>query len=116
MQVKETVVRWRGIDLEVASMNYYAKRRVNGQRDTIHEAVRDLNRINGERSDRETHAGTNLAQVSIIEQVVLFQLVFHQGQCELSAKDRHAQFREDPRQPANMVFMPVGEDNATDLF
>ena len=36
-------------------------------------------------------AGADLAQVGVVEQSVLFQLVFHVGQRELGAPDRHVQ-------------------------
>ena len=69
--------------------------------------------VNGPRLKRD--AGADLAQVRVVEQAVLFQLVFHQRQRELGAEDRHPQFGKHPGQRADVVFMPVGQNDAADF-
>ncbi len=45
--------------------------------------------MDGERPYLETFIRLDLAQIGIVEQSVLFQFVFHVGERELRAKDRH---------------------------
>ena len=42
--------------VEIPGVNNYTNRRVDGERDAIHEAVRDLNRMDGKRSDTKAPA------------------------------------------------------------
>ena len=56
MQVKQAIVGGSGIDFEIPGVNNYTNRRVDGERDAIHEAVRDLNRMDGKRSDTKAPA------------------------------------------------------------
>ena len=79
VQIEQMIVGGRGIDFEVAGVNDHAQRSVNCERDTIHQAVRHPNGMNGERSDFEALAGTNLAQVGVVEQSVLVEFVFDIG-------------------------------------
>ena len=51
VQIEEPVVGRRGIDFEVAGVNDDAQRRVNGERHAIHQAMRYLDRVNGEGAD-----------------------------------------------------------------
>ena len=112
VQVEETVVGRGRIDFEVAGVNDHAERRMDRQRDAIHQAVRDLDGMDGERPDLESLAGPHLAQVGIVEQAVLVQLVFDVGQREFGAPDGNVQFRKNPGQGADVVFVTVGEDDA----
>src|SRR5205807_8266285 len=115
VQVKQPVVGGRGVNFEIAGMDNYANRRVDGQGNTVHQAVRYLNGIDGEWSQGKAASGPNLAQVGTVEQLMLFQLVFDQGQRKFRAENRHVQLRKDPGQSADMVFMAVSQDNAADL-
>ena len=112
VQIEQPVVGRRGIDFEIAGMNDHAQRRVDRQRHAIHQAVRHLDGMDGERPDLETLARADLAQIGIVEQSVLFQLVFDVGQRELRAPDRHVQFAQNPGQRADVVFVAVGQNDA----
>ena len=112
VQIEQPVVGRRGINLEIAGVDHDAQRRVDRQRNAIHQAVRDLNGMDGERPDLEAFAGPNLAQIGVVEQTVLVQLVFDIGQREFGAPDRHIQFGKNPRQRANVVFVAVGQNDA----
>jgi hypothetical protein len=97
-----------GSNLEIAGMNDHSQRSVDGQRYAIHQAMRDLNGVDREWPDLETLARTDLAQVGVVEQAVLFELVFHVGQGELRAPDRYIQLTENPGQRADVVFVGRG--------
>ena len=116
MQVEETVVGGRGIDLEVAGVQHDSERRVDGERDAIDQAVRDLQRMNGERANLEALSGANLAQVGVVEQLVFVELIFNVGQRELGGPDRDIEFAEDPGQGADVVFVAVREDDAAHML
>ena len=116
MQVEEAVVGGRRIDLEVAGMQHDAERRVDGERDAIDQAVRYLQRMNGERPNLEAFSGTNFAQVGVVEQLVFVELVFDIGQRELGAPDGNIQFAENPGQGADVVFVAVRKHDAAHML
>ena len=112
VQIEKLVVGGRRIDFEITGMDDDAERRVNGERDTIDQAVRDLDRMDGEGSGLEALVSAHLAQVGIVEQSVLVELVLDIGEREFGAPDGHLQFGEKPRKSANVVLMAVSEDDA----
>ena len=57
----------------------------------------------------------HLDQVGIIQQPMLFQLALDIGQRELRAIHRHVQLGQDPRQPADVVLMPMRQQDRADL-
>ena len=116
VQIEEAVVGRRWIDLEVAGMQHDAERRVDGERNAIDQAVRDLQRMNRERPDLEAFSGTDLAQVGVVEELVFVELVFDVGQRELGAPDGNVQFAENPGQGADVVFVAVGEHDAAHML
>ena len=109
VQVEEAIVGRRRIDLEVAGMNQNAQRRVDRQRHAIHQAVRHVDGIDGERPDLEALARLDLVEHGIVEQAVLFQLAFHISQREFGAVYRHVQLGEQPGQCADVVFVSMGQ-------
>ena len=60
-------------------------------------------------------AGDNLLQISVVQKVVLFELALDKGERELSPVDRNIQFREDPWQAADVVLVPVRQNDAAHL-
>jgi len=116
VQIEKLVVGWRGIDFEVASMNDDAQGAVNGERYAVDQAVRDPNRMDCERAQLDALIGAHFAQIGVVEQAVLVELVFDVGERELRAVDRDVEFREDPRQGADVVFVAVREDDAADAL
>ena len=111
VQIEEPVVGRRRVDLEVSGVDQDAERRVNGQRHAIHQAVRDLNRTNGEGADLEAVTGANLVEHGVVQQRVFFELAFDQGQRELGAIDRNVELRQHPGQPADVIFVSVRQDD-----
>ena len=63
MQVEKLVVGGRGINFEIAGVQQHAQRRVDSQRHAIHQAVRHLNGMNGERPNAKTLAGADFIQL-----------------------------------------------------
>ena len=90
------IIRGRGIDLEIAGVDNDTERRVNRQRNTIHQAVGYADGMNGERPGLESLPGMHFAEVSIFEQSMLIEFVLHVCQSELGAPDGNVKFRENP--------------------
>src|SRR5215467_10069638 len=97
-------------------MDDHAERTVNGKSNAIDQAVRDLNGMDGEGSDLDSLMGANLPKVSIVEQSVLVEFVFDVGERELSTPHRNIQFGQNPGERANVVFVPVGENDAANAL
>ena len=116
VQIEEPVVGGRRIDLEVAGMNQDAQRRMDRQRHAVHQAVRHLDGIDGERADLEALARPDLVEHGVVEQAVLFQLALDIGQGELGAIHRHVQFGQNPGQRADVVFVAVGQHDAAHVL
>ncbi len=116
MQIEEAIVRGRGIDLEVAGMNQDSQRRVDGQRDAIHQAVRHLDGLDGEGPDAKRLPGADFVQHGVVEQPVLVQLVLDVGQGELGAVDRDVQLREQPGNGADVVLVPVRQNQGANMI
>ena len=116
VQVKELVVGRRQVDLEVAGVDDHAQRRMHRQRHRAHNRMGDLDGMDGERAELKAFSRQHLVQLGVFQQAVLFQFVFHVGKGELRAINRHVQLGDQPWDAANVVLMPVGEQNAADLF
>ena len=104
-------VQRRKIDLEVAGVNHDADRGLDSQRHAIHQRVGHADGLNREWPDRKLLARSNLNQFGFIEQFVLFELAFDIRQRELGAIHRHLELAQNPRQPANVVLVPVGQND-----
>src|ERR1700682_2334864 len=72
--------------------------------------------MNGEGSNLEPFAGTNFAQVGVVEELVFVELIFDVGQRELGRPNRNIQFAENPRQSADVIFVAVGQDDAAHML
>jgi hypothetical protein len=75
----------------------------------------DADGHDGKWPQRETAAGEYLDELGIVEQAVLVELALHIGESELGAVDRDVELGEDPRETADVVFMPVRKDYPADL-
>ena len=60
---------------------------------------------------RELFLGRDLDQLGLVEQLMLFELAFDIGQRELGGVDRNLELTENPGQAADMVLVPVGQDD-----
>ena len=79
MQVECLAVRGREVDLEVTGVHDHADRGLNGQRDTIDQAVSDPNGLDGKGAQVELLPRRNLDQLCRFKQPVLFELAFDVG-------------------------------------
>ncbi len=116
MQVEKFVVGGSGIDFEIASVNDDAERSVNGERDAIDQAVRDVDGMDGEDSSLEALVGAHFAEVGVVEQAVLVEFVFDVGEREFGAPDRDLKFGKHPGKGADVVFVAVSENDAADAL
>src|SRR5277367_3803433 len=73
VQVKHLVVGGSGVDLEIAGVNQYSERGVDGQRYAIDKTMRNVNRMDGEGPYLEPLSRPHLTQICILEQSVFFQ-------------------------------------------
>jgi hypothetical protein len=97
-------------------VQHHAERRVNRKSDAIHQAVRDLQGMNGEGSNLETFSRTNFAQIGRVEKLVFIELIFDVGKRELGGPDRDVQFAENPGQGSDVIFVPVRKHDAAHQF
>src|SRR5271170_3168774 len=116
MKVEQSIVGGSGVDLEVAGVNNDSQRRMDGQCDTIHQAVSDGDGVDGKRADLEALAGPNLVQLSVIEKTMLVEFVLDIGEGKLGAPDRHVELGKNPGQGADVVFVAVSEDDGAHLL
>ena len=108
------VVGRRKVDLEVAGMDHDADWRLDGQRNAIHQRVRYADGLDGEGPEVKLALRFDLDQLGIVQEPVLFQLALDIGQRELRGVDRHIELAQDPGQAADVVLMPMGEDDPAD--
>src|SRR6266853_2823503 len=116
VQIKQTVISGSRVNFEVARMQHHAKWGVDGQGDAIDQAVRYLQRMNRKRPNFKPLSGTNLAQIGIIQQLMLVKFIFDISQRELGAPDRNIQFAEYPGQRADVIFVAVGKHDAAHIL
>ncbi len=113
--VERPPVGRRQVDLEVAGMQHDADRRVDRQSDAVHQRVGYTDGHDAERAQRKAAAGSDLDQLRVVQQAVLFELAFDIRQGELGAVDRHVQLGEDPRQATDVVLVAVGQHDPAHL-
>ena len=73
MQIEEPIVGRCGIYFEIAGVDENPNRRVDGEGDAIHQAVGDLDGMNGEWAHAEALAAHDGVQLRFFQQPVLFQ-------------------------------------------
>ncbi len=96
-------------------MNDDAHRRLDRQCHAIHQRVRHADRLDGEWPDGELFFGRDLDQLDLVQQLVLFQLVFHVGQRELGGIHRNLQLVQDPGQSADVVLVAVRQHDGANV-
>src|SRR5437667_8633007 len=116
MQIEEAIVSGRRIYFEIAGVDENPNRRVDGEGDAIHQAVRDLDGMNGEWPHAEALAADDSMQLRLLQQTVFFQLVFDVGQGEFRAVDRDGELSKNPGQAADVVFMAVSENDGANML
>src|SRR5262249_38377915 len=99
------------VPLELPGMNDHAQRRVDCQGDAVHQAVGNANRMNDERSHAEPLVRFYLVKLCVVQQLMFFEFVLHQCECEFGGIDWNVELGENPGKPADMVLMSVREDD-----
>jgi hypothetical protein len=69
----------------------------------------------GEGAEGEAATGEDFDEFGVVEEAMLIELAFDVGEGELGAVDGDVELGEDPGEPADVVFVSVGEDDAADL-
>ncbi len=116
VQIERLVVERREIDLEVAGVDHDADRRLDRQGHAIHQRMSHPDRLDGERADGELFLGRDLDERGLVEQMMLFELAFDKGQRELGGVHRNLELAQNPGQAADVIFVPVGEDDGPDIL
>jgi hypothetical protein len=60
-------------------------------------------------------SGDEFLEDGVVEEAVLVEFIFDVGEGEFGAVDGDVEFGEDPGEAADVVLMPVGEDDGADL-
>ena len=107
VHVRGVAVHGVAVDLEVAGVQHAAHGGFDAQRVALDDGVADRDEVEGERADLHAVAGLHRPQVGV--DAVLLELGGHQGQGEVRAVHRHVDVRQQPRQRADVVLVPVGQ-------
>src|SRR5579864_3092533 len=67
VQVEETIVGGRGVNFEIAGVNDHPERRVNRERNAVHQAVGDGDGMNREGAKLETFSGADFVELNRVE-------------------------------------------------
>ena len=76
----------------------------------------DADGLDGERADCEFFLRRDFDKRDFVEELVLFQLAFDVGQREFGGVNGNLELAEDPGESADVVFMPMGKDDGTDVL
>ncbi len=116
IEVERLAVHRRVINLEIAGMDDCSHRRAHCQRHTLNRAVRHVQKFDLERPDGDGLPRRDLAQIGVLEQSVLFELLLYQRQRKFRSIHRHVQIAENVRHGADMILMRVREQNRFHLL
>ena len=116
VQIKRLAVGGRRVHLEIAAVDNHAERRANRQRHAVNRAVRDVDEFDFERAQFHLAAGKYLAKLRLVEQSVFFEAFFDQREREARSIYGNIQVAEKIRQGADVVFVPVGQNDGPDIL
>ena len=88
---------------------------IASEKQSISECDARMNSI-AKGTDGDYVARLDAMQHHIAEDAVLIKLAFRQAQREARSVNRNIEFFQDVRQRAEMIFVPVREDDRGDLF
>ena len=112
-QVRAAAGQGLGVDLEVPAVDDAAHGRFHAQAETFGNGMAYGEEMEGHVAQDHLVAGLHRAQLHPVQQLVLPELVLHQGQGEIGAVDaRAAQLGHQPRQGPDVVLVAVGQDDA----
>ena len=115
MQIEVLSVDRRLIDLEIAGVHDRADGRRDRERDAVRHAVRDADELDAERANRDALPRLDGLQPIAGIDAVLFELGLDEGECHRRAVDRSVEQLEDVRDGADVIFVPVGQNQRLDV-
>ena len=111
MEVERLSVDRCRVDFEISRVDDYADGRADRERDAVNRAVGYVQVLDLERPERRRIARRDLVQLGRIEQSVLLELLSYERKRELRPIHRHVEVAQDVRDRADMIFVPVRQDD-----
>ena len=104
----------RYINFKVSRMNHRTDRSADCECNCIRNTVVNADKLNGKTADPEYGARFFCKDLSVVKQILLFQLQFNQRCGQRRGINRNIQFLQHERNCPDMVFMTVCNDHAPD--
>ena len=104
------------VNFVIACMNDRADGRLDAERETIDERVRDADELDLEDADIHNVARLDAMQQHIAEQLVFFEFAFSESGGEVRTVNRDIELLEQVGQRTEMIFVTVREDNGGDVL
>ena len=112
-QVDHFALNGRYIDLEVAGMDDSAKRSLYRKRNSVGNAVVNIDELNAKAPQPE-HIPCFLGKdLRIVKQIMLLKLELDKRSCERRCVDGYIKFGHNIRDSTDMILVTVGKDNAS---
>jgi hypothetical protein len=102
----------RIVNFVIAGVNDRADRRFDRQRKTIHQRMRSVNKLDFKAADFDRVVRADAMKQNLVHHLVLFQFFFRQRKRKTRGVNRKIEFFQQKRQRADMVFVPVREDQS----
>ena len=115
VRVQVLAVRRPLVELEVAGVDHDAGVGRDRERGGVRDRVRDADRLDAERADRERLAGGRLDQPRVLEDLVLAQSLAHEAERVRRPVDRDVVSLEEVRQRADVVLVAVRDRDPGDV-
>src|SRR5712692_5873780 len=115
LKIEHLAFHGRVVDFEVTGMDHCSDWGLDSQCQAVHQAMGYTNPFDLKRSDFPRLAGGDFADVRVVVEVMLFELVVEQAKRQARAEDRYGQMFQDVRQGSNMVLVGVSENDGFEL-
>ncbi len=113
-EVGRLTLHRRAVDLEVARVDDRAGRCAHHERACVGDGVRRVHPLDLEAAERARLTGTHRVQLGRFDEAVLAQLVAQKPEGQRGSIDGHREAGQHVRQRADVILMPVGQDDAPD--
>ena len=104
----------RVVDLEVAGVQHDAGRALDREGERVRDAVVDMDRFDRKAAELDFLARADLVEDGAGSKAVLLELVLDQTDGQAGRINRHIELFEQVGQRANVVLVPVGDEQALD--
>jgi hypothetical protein len=104
------------VELEVARVHDRADRRLDGEPDAVRDRVGHAQRHDAEAARHDLVPRLVGAQVHPIQEAMLGQPVPREGEGERRAVDGHVEVAQEVGEGADVVFVPVGQDDCAEAL